>query len=189
MSLTPSNMIPLGSPAPLFNLPDVISGQSLTTNQLAGINGTVVMFICNHCPYVKHINPELTRLGKEYIPKGISFVAISSNDIVAEPEDSPEMMKKVAGQLQYPFPYLFDETQEVAKAYDAACTPDFFVFDKNLRLVYRGQLDDSRPSNNISLSGKDIREALDGLLAGKSVSPRQRPSIGCNIKWKKSVNG
>jgi len=134
---------------------------------------------------VKHINPELTRLANDYISKGVSFVAISSNDVIAEPEDSPERMIKAAQQLKYPFPYLFDETQNVAKAYDAACTPDFFVFDKNLKLAYRGQLDDSRPSNNVSLSGKDIREALEALLAGKNVSPRQRPSIGCNIKWKK----
>ena len=185
MSLTPSNMIPLSSPAPGFELPDTISGKMLSLNSLKGDKATVVMFICNHCPYVKHINPELVRMGNEYIPKGVGFVAISSNDRVAEPEDSPEQMKKVATDLKYPFPYLFDETQQIAKAYDAACTPDFFVFDKDLKLAYRGQLDDSRPSNNIPLSGNDIRGALDAILTGKPVSPRQRPSIGCNIKWKK----
>ena len=185
MSLTPSNMIPLGSPAPGFTLTDTISGQPIALNALKGAQATVIMFICNHCPYVKHINPELTHIANSYKDKGVSFVAISSNDIIAEPEDSPENMKKAAVELKYPFPYFFDETQEVAKAYDAACTPDFFVFDKNMMLVYRGQLDDSRPSNNIPLSGKDIREAVDALLAGKRVSPRQRPSIGCNIKWKK----
>ena len=184
MALTPSNMIPLGSLAPGFTLPDVVSGNNLTLSSLQGAEATVIMFICNHCPYVKHINTELVRLANDYNTKGVTFVAISSNDIVAEPADSPEQMKKVATDLKYPFPYLFDETQQVAKDYDAACTPDFFIFDKNLKLAYRGQLDDSRPSNNILLSGKDMREALDALLAGKSVSPRQRPSIGCNIKWK-----
>jgi thiol-disulfide isomerase/thioredoxin len=185
MSLTPSNMIPLGSPAPDFNLADAVSGQHIALGNIKGEHATVVMFICNHCPYVKHINNELTRLGNDYKPKGVGFVAINSNDIIAEPEDSPEHMKQVATELKYPFPYLYDATQQVAKNYDAACTPDFFVFDKNLKLVYRGQLDDSRPSNNIPLSGKDIRDTLDALLAGKQVSPRQRPSIGCNIKWKK----
>ena len=185
MSLTPSNMIPLGSPAPDFTLIDVISGQLVSLNTLKGTEATVIMFICNHCPYVKHINPELTRLANNYMAKGVSFVAISSNDVIAEPEDSPANMKKVATELKYPFPYLFDETQQVAKAYDAACTPDFFVFDKNMLLAYRGQLDDSRPSNNVPLSGNDIRTALDALLNGTKVSPRQRPSIGCNIKWKK----
>jgi len=185
MSLTPSNMIPLGSPAPDFTLIDVVSGQLVSLNTLKGAEATVIMFICNHCPYVKHINPELTRLANNYLAKDVSFVAISSNDVIAEPEDSPANMKKVAAELKYPFPYLFDETQRVAKAYDAACTPDFFVFDKNMLLAYRGQLDDSRPSNNIPLSGNDIRTALDALLNGTKVSPRQRPSIGCNIKWKK----
>jgi thiol-disulfide isomerase/thioredoxin len=177
-------MIPLASPAPDFILPDAVSGKTLSLAALKGANATVVMFICNHCPYVKHINPELVRLGDEYASKGVSFIAINSNDIVAEPEDAPDEMKKVASALNYPFPYLFDETQQVARAYDSACTPDFFIFDKELKLAYRGQLDDSRPSNNVPLSGKDIREALDALLSGKAVSPRQRPSIGCNIKWK-----
>jgi len=178
-------MIPLGSTAPDFKLPDVVSGQFLSLSAIKGELGTVVMFICNHCPYVKHVNPELVRLANTYRGKGVGFVAISSNDIVSEPEDGPEQMRKVATGLNYPFPYLFDETQQTAHAYDAACTPDFFVFDKQAKLVYRGQLDDSRPSNNVALSGHDIRNALEALLQGKSVSPRQRPSIGCNIKWKK----
>jgi len=185
MSLTPSNMIPLGSQAPDFELPDTISDKTLSLGSLKGAQATVVMFICNHCPYVKHINTELVRMANEYMPKGVSFVAISSNDAIAEPDDSPSEMKRAANTLKYPFPYLYDETQLVAKAYDAACTPDFFIFNKDLQLAYRGQLDDSRPSNNIPLSGKDIRNALEALLNGKAVSPRQRPSIGCNIKWKK----
>ena len=184
MSLTPSNMIPLGSTAPDFNLPDVVTGNLVSLKTLSTGKATVVMFICNHCPYVKHINNELVTLANDYITKGVSFIAISSNDAIAEPADSPEQMKELALKLKYPFPYLYDETQEVAKAYQAACKPDFFVFDKDLKLAYRGQLDDSRPSNNIPLSGKDLRQALDALLTGQPVSPRQRPSIGCNIKWK-----
>lgn len=187
MSLTPSNMIPLGSEAPGFELTDAVSGKTFSLNDLRGEKATVIIFICNHCPYVKHINPELVKLANEYMARGVSFVSVNSNDIEAEPEDSPEHMKNAATQLKYPFPYLFDETQQTAKAYDAACTPDFFVFNKDLKLVYRGQLDDSRPSNNIPLSGKDIRDALDALMAGKAVSPRQRPSIGCNIKWKQQA--
>ena len=177
-------MIPLASPAPDFKLTNVVSNQTVNLADVRGEKATVVMFICNHCPYVKHINPELTRIANDYKTKGVGFVAINSNDIVAEPEDAPEEMAKVAEELKYPFPYLFDSTQQVAKDYDAACTPDFFVFDKSMKLAYRGQLDDSRPSNNIPLSGNDLRQAIDALLADKQVSPRQRPSIGCNIKWK-----
>ena len=143
------------------------------------------MFICNHCPFVKHVNEALVKLANDYIPKGISFIAISSNDVVNFPEDSPEKMKQTAKELGYSFPYLYDESQEVARAYDAACTPDFFIYDKNLKLVYRGQLDDSRPSNGLPVTGKDIRSAFDLLLAGKNVPAEQMPSIGCNIKWKK----
>lgn len=142
------------------------------------------MFICNHCPYVKHINTELVKMANDYASKGVKLVAISSNDISAHPDDAPDKMKENAKALGYPFPYLYDENQEVAKAYDAACTPDFYLFDDALKLVYRGQLDDSRPGNNIPLNGADIRAALDSLLAGSPVSPKQRPSIGCNIKWK-----
>ena len=184
MSLTPSNMLSLNTPAPGFTLPDVVSGKTVTLNELKGEKATVIMFICNHCPYVKHVNKELVRLASDYTSRGIKFIAINSNDILTEPEDSPAHMKQVAEQLKYPFPYLFDETQQVARDYDAACTPDFFVYDNTMKLVYRGQLDDSRPSNNISPSGHDIREALDNVLSGKPVSLRQRPSIGCNIKWK-----
>lgn len=184
MALTPSNMIPLGTQAPGFALPDTVSGNVVSLNQLKGDKGTVVMFICNHCPYVKHVNPELVRLGNDYINRGIGFIAISSNDVAGHPEDAPDKMKELAAREKFPFPYLYDETQDVAKAYDAACTPDFYIFDKDLKLVYRGQLDDSRPSNNVPLTGKDIRQALDNVLAGQPVSPYQRPGIGCNIKWK-----
>jgi len=178
-------MLALGTQAPPFNLPDTISGKKLSLSELKGSQATVVMFICNHCPYVKHINAELVRLANDYKNLDVSFTAINSNDVVSHPDDSPDKMKETALREGYPFPYLYDETQEVAKAYDAACTPDFYIFDKELKLVYRGQLDDSRPSNNVQLTGKDIRAALDNLLVGKQVSPHQRPSIGCNIKWKK----
>ncbi|MDB5284880.1 MAG: putative thiol-disulfide isomerase and thioredoxin family [Bacteroidota bacterium] len=184
MSLTPSNMIPLGTQALDFTLPDAVSGKQFGLNELKSEKATVIMFICNHCPYVKHVNPELVKLANDYMPKGVRFIAISSNDVQSQPDDSPENMKKTAIEQKYPFPYLFDETQKVAKDYDAACTPDFYIFDKAMKLVYRGQLDDSRPSNNVGLSGKDLREALDNLLLAKTVSTRQRPSIGCNIKWK-----
>ncbi|MCX6200184.1 MAG: thioredoxin family protein [Bacteroidetes bacterium] len=184
MALTPSNMLALGTQAPDFILPDTISGKNFSLNDLKGARATVVMFICNHCPYVKHINSELVNLANDYLLRGINFIAISSNDAVAHPEDAPEKMKQVALELKYPFAYLYDESQKVAKDYDAACTPDFYIFDKNLLLVYRGQLDDSRPSNNIPLSGKDISAALENILTNKPVSPHQRPSIGCNIKWK-----
>lgn len=142
------------------------------------------MFICNHCPYVKHVNKELTRLANDYLPKGVNFIAINSNDVENYPDDSPENMKKTALAEGYPFPYLFDETQEVAKAYQAACTPDFFVFDANLVLVYRGQLDDSRPGNQVEVTGNSIRKALDSLLADQPIKFEQKPSLGCNIKWK-----
>lgn len=184
MALTPSNMLPLGTEAPGFRLPDVISGSERSLEELSSDMATVVMFICNHCPYVKHVQKGLVELANDYIPKGASFIAINSNDVNKYPDDSPENMKKVAGELGYPFPYLFDETQEVARAYDAACTPDFYVFDKDMRLVYRGQMDDSRPGNGKPVTGKDLRVALDSVLAGQPVSDKQQPSIGCNIKWK-----
>lgn len=184
MALTPSNMIPLGTVAPAFSLPDTVSGNTYTLEQLRGEKATLIMFICNHCPYVKHINSQLVALANHYMPKGIKFVAISSNDAIAQPDDAPDKMKETALEEGYPFPYLYDETQAVAKSYDAACTPDFYIFDGALKLVYRGQLDDSRPSNTTPLSGADIRAALDAILTGNAVSPRQRPSIGCNIKWK-----
>lgn len=178
-------MIALGTKAPEFTLPDTVSGKNVSLSDLKSAKATVIMFICNHCPFVKHVNIELVRMANDYIPKGISFIAISSNDVVNFPEDSPEKMKEEARALGYPFPYLYDESQSVARAYDAACTPDFFIYDKDLKLAYRGQLDDSRPSNGIPVTGKDIRAALDLLLAGKSIPADQKPSIGCNIKWKK----
>lgn len=184
MALTPSNMIPLGTIAPAFSLHDTVSGNRYALDELKGEKATLVMFICNHCPYVKHINSELVRLANDYMPKGVKFIAISSNDAVAQPDDAPDKMKDTAPKEGYSFPYLYDETQTVAKAYDAACTPDFYIFDATLKLVYRGQLDDSRPSNNTPLSGNDIRAAFNAILSGAEVSPRQRPSIGCNIKWK-----
>jgi thiol-disulfide isomerase/thioredoxin len=184
MARTPSIMVALGKKAPGFFLQDTISGKDISLEDIKGEAGTVVMFICNHCPFVKHVNEELVRLANAYEDKGIGFVAISSNDVINHPDDAPALMKQVAGQLKYPFPYLYDESQEVAKAYDAACTPDFFIYDKDLRLVYRGQLDDSRPGNEIPVTGKDIRNALDCLINNKPVSPEQRPSVGCNIKWK-----
>lgn len=184
MAQTPSIMIDLGTTAPYFNLSDTVSGKQISLNEIKSDKATVIMFICNHCPYVKHVNAELVKLANDYIQKGISFVAISSNDVVNYPEDSPEKMKEHALIAGYPFPYLYDETQEVAKAYNAACTPDFYIYDKDLKLVYRGQLDDSRPKNDLPVTGKDIRSALDNILAGKPVDENQKPSIGCNIKWK-----
>lgn len=184
MAATPSKMIPLGTKAPDFKLPDTVSGKTLTLTDLKSKKATVIMFICNHCPYVKHVNHELVRLANDYLPKGVSFIAISSNDVAQYPDDAPDKMKEVAKQLGYPFPYLFDESQDVARAYDAACTPDIYVFDKDLKLTYRGQLDDSRPANEVPVTGKDLRAVLENLLNGKPVSTDQKPSIGCNIKWK-----
>ena len=184
MADTPSKMVPLGMIAPDFVLPDTISGENKSLTNLKSEKATVIMFICNHCPFVKHVQKQLVKLAREYQAKGISFVAISSNNVEKYPDDSPQRMKEVVQELGYPFPYLYDESQEVARAYDAACTPDFYVFDKNLKLVYRGQMDTSRPGNNIPVTGKDLREALDNILQGKPVSEYQRPSIGCNIKWK-----
>lgn len=184
MAVTPSTMIALGSKAPVFSLPDVVSGKTVSLYELSA-KATVIMFICNHCPFVKHVNAELVRMANDYIPKGISFIAISSNDVINFPEDSPEKMKQNAKEFGFCFPYLYDGSQEVAKAYNAACTPDFFIYDKDLKLAYRGQLDDSRPSNGLPVTGKDMREALDLLLCGKDIPAEQKPSIGCNIKWKK----
>ena len=184
MSETLSTMNPLGFHAPDFKLLDVISGKRLSLNKLLSEKATVIMFICNHCPFVKHVNVELVDLANDYISKGVSFIAINSNDVENYPEDSPDKMKEYAIRLGYPFPYLFDETQEVAKAYDAACTPDFYIFDEKGVCVYRGQLDDSRPGNGKPVTGADIRSALDHLLSGKEVDKVQKPSIGCNIKWK-----
>jgi len=184
MARTPSTMVALGTKAPGFTLPDTVSGKDLSFENIKGESGTMIMFICNHCPFVKHVNAELVKLANDYKNKGIGFAAISSNDVINHPDDAPELMRQVAKQLQYPFPYLYDESQEVAKAYDAACTPDFFIYNKDLQLVYRGQLDDSRPGNEIQVTGKDIRHALDRLVNNQPIPELQRPSIGCNIKWK-----
>lgn len=184
MAVESSFKLALGAPAPDFNLRDTVSDKMLSLKHLRSPEATVIMFLCNHCPYVKHVNPEVVRIANEYSTKGISFIGISSNDIEQYPEDGPVEMKKTAGELGYNFPYLYDETQEVAKAYDAACTPDFYVFDGKLRLVYHGQLDDSRTANNIALTGKDVRNALNNILAGVPAPEFQRPSIGCSIKWK-----
>jgi len=184
MARTPSNMLPIGTKAPDFSLPDTISNAVLNLNQLKGDTGTVIMFICNHCPFVIHVNPQLVDLAHTYTEKGIGFIAISSNDAINYPQDAPEQMTLHAKKENYPFPYLYDESQDVAKAYDAACTPDFYVFDSALKLTYRGQLDDSRPGNGTPVTGQDIRHALDNLISGKAHTAIQKPSIGCNIKWK-----
>lgn len=186
MALTPSNMLPLGTLAPDFELPDTVSGQRLGLRQLASERATLVMFICNHCPYVKQVNPELVRLARDYQPRGVAMVAISSNDAANYPADAPERMAEVAADQGYSFPYLYDRSQAVARAYQAACTPDFYLFDGALRLVYRGRLDGSTPGNGVPLSGADLRRALDAVLAGEPVPADQQPSLGCNIKWVKS---
>lgn len=184
MAATPSLMIPLGSKAPDFTLLDTRSGKPISLRELKGITATVIMFICNHCPYVKLLNEEIIKVAHDFTSKGVSFIAISSNDAEQYPEDGPDKMKLVAESLSYPFPYLYDETQEVARAYDAACTPDFFVYNKDLQLAYRGQFDDARPKNQVKPTGKDLRQALDLMTRGEKVPENQIPSIGCNIKWK-----
>ena len=184
MALTESNEFLIGTKAPDFKLINIVNDTFVSLQQAKGKKGTVIMFICNHCPFVIHVNPELIKMANEFQEKGIRFIAISSNEIINYPQDAPKFMKEVAEDLKYPFPYLFDETQEVAKAYDAACTPDFYVFDKDLKAVYHGQLDDSRPGNGESLTGKDIRAAIHNLLDNKPVLENQKPSVGCGIKWK-----
>jgi thiol-disulfide isomerase/thioredoxin len=186
MALTPSTMLPLGTPAPDFSLPDTVSGETLALAELKSDKATVIMFICNHCPYVRHVNPELIRVAREYQPRGVAFIAISSNDAERYPDDGPEQMKRVALELGYPFPYLYDQTQQVARAYQAACTPDFYLFDGTLKLAYRGRLDGSKPGNGVPLTGEDLRAALDAVLAGRAVKPKQAPSMGCSIKWRHS---
>ena len=184
MARTPTVQIPLGYVAPDFTLPDTVSGKTMRLSELKGTVATVVMFICNHCPFVIHVQDELVRVANDYSSKGISFIAISSNDAVNYPQDGPDLMREYAKSVGYPFPYLYDESQEVAKAYTAACTPDISVFDSSLRCVYRGQLDGSRPGNSVPVTGQDLRSALETLLAGNEVSKEQTPSIGCNIKWR-----
>jgi len=176
-------MLPLGTHAPDFTLPNV-DGKEISLAEFQGAPALLVVFLCNHCPYVKHVADPLAQLAHEYQAKGVAVVGISSNDVSGYPADSPEQMVAEAEQRGYTFPYLYDETQEVAKAYAAACTPDFYVFDKDQKLVYRGQMDASRPNSGIPVTGKDLRAALDAVLTGKSPSSDQKPSIGCNIKWK-----
>ncbi len=183
MVRTPSTMLPLGTPAPDFSLPN-IDGRTVALADVAGAKATLVMFICNHCPFVKHVADQLAALGRDYAGRGVGIVAISSNDVATHPADSPEQMVHEAEQRGYVFPYLYDQTQEVAHAYHAACTPDFFLFDGSRKLVYRGQLDASRPGNGVSVTGADLRAALDAVLAGRPVAIDQIPSLGCNIKWK-----
>ncbi len=183
MVRTPSTMLPLGTPAPDFSLPN-IDGRTVSLADFRDAKALLVMFICNHCPFVKHVADELARLGRDYQAKGAAIVAISPNDVVAHPDDSPEKMKDEAKARGYTFPYLYDATQQVAQAYQAACTPDFFLFDASHKLAYRGQLDGSRPGNDVPVNGADLRTALDMVLAGKQVSAEQRASLGCNIKWK-----
>jgi peroxiredoxin len=185
MSLTPSTMLALGTPAPPFNLPDVVSGKNVALSDSDSKKGLLIMFICQHCPYIQHIKSELAKLGRDYASKGIAIVAISANDADNYPDDSPAALKKFAQTEKFSFPFLYDESQEVAKAYTAACTPDLFLFEKNRKLVYRGQLDDSRPGNGKPVTGKDLRTAMDALLSDKPISGEQRPATGCNIKWKK----
>lgn len=184
MALTYSNMLPLNTVASAFELLDTTTDKLRSLEELRGQQGTVIMFICNHCPFVKHIQKELVNIAKDYQTRDITFIAISANDAETYAEDAPDKMKEVAKKMQYPFPFLYDETQNVAKAYHAACTPDFFVFDEQLKCVYRGQLDDSRPNNGVPITGHDLRDALENLLTGKLINQDQKPSLGCNIKWK-----
>lgn len=184
MARTPSAMAPLGTKAPDFSLQDVVTGRQVSRDAIAGPKGLLVMFICRHCPFVKHVQHELARLGRDYAGRGIGVVAISANDESGFPEDRPEKLAEMSQELGFTFPYLHDASQEVARAYDAQCTPDFFLYDEGRRLVYRGQLDDSRPGNDIPVTGSDLRRALDALIAGRPIPAEQRPSIGCNIKWR-----
>lgn len=184
MALTNSTMLPLGTSLPHFELPDVVSGEKVSSSELSGNSGILVMFICRHCPYVVHVQDELARLGKDYAGKGLAIIAISSNDANNFPDDRPEKLKAMAQELGFTFPYCYDESQEVARAFTAACTPDFFLFDGKQQLAYRGQLDESRPGNGKPVTGKDLRAAIEAVLAGQPVSKDQRPSAGCNIKWK-----
>jgi peroxiredoxin len=179
-----SVMLPLGTLAPSFALPDVVSGQVYSLDSFTGKTALLVMFLCRHCPYVQHVQQEIARLGQDYVDTRLGIIAISSNDPAHYPDDAPERLKELALRLSWRFPFCFDETQEVAKAYRAACTPDFYLFDGQRQLVYRGQLDDSRPGNNKPVTGRDLRAAIDAVLAGKPVNANQQPSIGCGIKWK-----
>lgn len=183
MVLTASTMLELGAPAPPFTLPDT-KGTLVRLDDFHSSAGLLVVFLCNHCPYVKHLEAALATIGSEYMPRGIAMVGINSNDTAAYPEDSPARMAEVAQRVGYPFPYLYDASQEVAQAYRAACTPDFFLFDRQRHLVYRGQFDDARPGKPVPVTGRDLRRALEALLSGQPIDPEQRPSMGCNIKWR-----
>lgn len=184
MALTPSNIFEQGKQAPVFSLPDTISDAIIGLDDIKGAKATVVMFICNHCPYVLHVNDAIVQLAKDYKGQDVGFVAISSNDVENYPQDAPDKMKKHAKEVGYPFPYLYDETQSIAKVYNAACTPDIYIFDKELKSVYHGQLDNSRPGNGIPVTGESVRAVLDTLIAGDRYEGEQKPSVGCNIKWK-----
>jgi peroxiredoxin len=177
-------MLDLGTPAPAFALPDAVSGETVRLDTFAGKRALLIMFICPHCPFVKHVNAELARIGRDYAASPLGILAISSNDVDQFPEDGPEGLAQQTHEFGFQFPYCYDETQDVARAYQAACTPDFFLFDADRKLAYRGQLDDSRPSNNIPVTGSDLRAAIDATVAGQPVPGFQKPSIGCNIKWK-----
>jgi len=189
MALTPSTMLALGTQAPDFSLPDVVTGKTITLQSFSGKKGLLVMFICRHCPYVQHIQQELALLGKDYsgghAGKDLGIAAISANDARNYPDDSPRNLKKMAQELGFSFPFCYDESQQTAHAYSAACTPDFFLFDAQRKLVYRGQMDDSRPGNGKPVTGQDLRAAMDAVLAGKMPAADQKASVGCNIKWKK----
>ncbi|MBI2094657.1 MAG: thioredoxin family protein [Candidatus Omnitrophica bacterium] len=184
MTLTPSTMMPLGSTAPDFELPDVVSGKNVSLATFKSKKALLILFICRHCPYVRHLQGDLAQIGLDYRFKDIGIIAISSNDAQSHPEDSPESLKEMAAALGFTFPFCYDETQQVAKNYHAACTPDFFLFDKKRTLVYRGQFDDSRPDSGRPVTGRDLRQAIDAALADEPVSRIQKPSMGCNIKWK-----
>jgi peroxiredoxin len=184
MALKQSRMVALGSPAPDFALPDVVSGRTVALADFASAPALLVAFICNHCPYVKHLRDGFLAFAREYQPKGLAVVAISANDPAAYPDDAPEAMAREAKSAGFTFPYLYDETQAVARAYEAICTPDFFLFDRNRRLVYRGRFDASRPGSNVPVTGADLRAAVDAVLAGRAVPAEQHPSMGCSIKWK-----
>ena len=184
MALTPSNMLALGTKATSFTLPDTVTGKELSLEGIQSDKATVIMFICNHCPYVIHVNDEIVRIANHYIPQGVSFIAISSNDVENYPVDSPEMMTGFANQSGYTFPYLYDEDQSVAKAYEAACTPDFYVFNGDMELAYRGRMDASSPGNSEVNDGGDLRDAIQNIIEGNPAPAEQIPSMGCNIKWK-----
>lgn len=184
MALTESNEFTIGTKAPGFKLLNTVNDAVVSLDEIKGDKGTVIMFTCNHCPFVIHINSALVKMANEYQQKGINFIAISSNDVENYPQDAPKFMTQLAKEEKYPFPYFYDETQEVAKAYNAACTPDFYVFDANLESVYHGQLDNSRPGNGLPVTGSDLRNSLDNLLNNKAVLENQKPSMGCGIKWK-----